>query len=277
MTAVALGEQIYVAGGFVEDQGTVPLVEVYDIATDSWSTGPDLPLALNHAMSARIGGIVYVLGGYAGPGLDKPSDRVFALIEGVWVEGPPMPEVRAAGGAAGIGGNLYVAGGVGPDGLSDSTMVFDPATQMWSTIEGVPTQRQHLGVARYRGRLYVVGGRHGGLGGNLAAAERYATKKAKWSAMPDLPTARGGLAAAATTNGFIVAPGGEEHGATFEEVEAFDVEGKKWRTLPPLPTPRHGLGVVAVGTVVYVIAGGPEPGLHFSDANEAIDLAPLRD
>jgi hypothetical protein len=83
------------------------------------------------------------------------------------------------------------------------------------------------------------------------------------------------MAAAATSNGLVVAVGGEEEGGTFEEAEAFHIEVGRWLTLPPLPTPRHGLGVVADGTTVYAIAGGPHPGLAFTGAVEAIDLAPL--
>jgi hypothetical protein len=83
------------------------------------------------------------------------------------------------------------------------------------------------------------------------------------------------MAAAATSNGFVVALGGEEEDGTFEEAEAFDVQTERWIALPPLPTPRHGLGVVADGTTVYAIAGGPQPGLHFSGALEAIDVGSL--
>lgn len=81
------------------------------------------------------------------------------------------------------------------------------------------------------------------------------------------------MAATATSNGLVVAVGGEEEGGTFDEAEALDIGAGRWLTLPRLPTPRHGLGVVAEGTTVYVIAGGPEPGLFFSSAIEAIDLA----
>jgi hypothetical protein len=31
-----------------------------------------------------------------------------------------------------------------------------------------------------------------------------------------------------------------------------------------------------VGNTIYVLAGGPQPGLTYSDANESIDLSPLR-
>jgi hypothetical protein len=89
-----------------------------------------------------------------------------------------------------------------------------------------------------------------------------------------MPTPRGGLAAAATSNGLVVAPGGEAD-ATFAEVEAFDVEASRWVVLPPMPTSRHGLGVAAVGTTVHVIAGGPVPGLSVSEAHEALDLRDL--
>jgi len=274
VAAAAVDGRIYVIAGFAE-QGTVSTVEIYDIAGDSWSTGPSLPVAVNHGMAASLKGELYVLGGYTGPGLANPSLRAFVLRNGKWQELPHMPAARAAGGAARARGKLFVVGGVGPSGLATRTFVYDPKTNSWGTRRGVPTGREHLGVAGYRGRVFAVAGRTSGISTNLDVAERFNPVRRRWRALPDVPTARGGLAAAGTTNGFIVAAGGEENAGTFDEVEAFDVESGRWRSLPPMPTARHGLGVVAVGTVVYVLAGGTEPGLTFSDANEALDLAGL--
>jgi hypothetical protein len=90
-----------------------------------------------------------------------------------------------------------------------------------------------------------------------------------------MPSARGGIAAAASGNGFVLAAGGEADRA-FDAIEAFDIDSNRWLVLPPMPTARHGLGVAAVGSTVYVIAGGPRPGFAFSDATESIDLAGLR-
>jgi non-specific serine/threonine protein kinase len=84
------------------------------------------------------------------------------------------------------------------------------------------------------------------------------------------------MSAAATSNGFIVAVGGEERTGTFDETEAYDIDAGVWISLPPMLTPRHGLGVAAVGTVVFAIAGGVEPGLSVSSVNEAIDLGSLK-
>jgi len=272
VAATAVGKVVYVAGGFRADGATVPTVEVYDIARDRWTRGPDLPVAVNHAMAATLGDTAYVMGGY--PAAGGVSRRAFRLEGGRWTALPDLPEGRAAGTAVALDGRLYVAGGIGPGGLARSMLVFDLPTNRWSTAAGPPTPREHLGGAGFGGRVYTVGGRAAGRG-NFTAAEAYEPATGRWTRLPDLPTRRGGLAAAATGNGFVVAVGGEAD-ATFEEAEAFDVRAGTWSSLPPLPTPRHGLGVVAVGTVLYTLAGGPRPGLHVSGAAESIDLAPVR-
>jgi N-acetylneuraminic acid mutarotase len=271
VTAAALGDSIYVIGGFDAAGRTVPTVEVYDIEADTWNRGPDLPVAVNHAMSAVAGGTLYVIGGYLGP-LSDPTTRTFALSQAGWEELPQMPEPRAAAGATAVGTEIFVAGGVGPTGLADFTPVFDIDTRRWRTETGLLTPREHLGVEAFGGQVYAVGGRTGGIGTNLGEAEAFDPATGNWRPLPPMPTPRGGLAAAATSSGLIVAPGGEAD-ATFSEAEAFDVEEGRWVVLPPMPTARHGLGVAAVGDTVHVIAGGPTPGLSVSGANEALDLS----
>jgi len=187
-----------------------------------------------------------------------------------------MPSPRAAGGAAEVDGRLFLAGGVGPDGaLVEDVVVFDPDTRAWTVHAGPPTAREHLGVAGHDGELFVVGGRTGGIGANLDAAEALDVAAGSWRELVPMPTARGGSAATATSNGYVVSAGGEAD-ATFDEAEAYDVRAERWVALPVMQTARHGLGVVAVGTMVYVVAGGTEPGLSVSDVVETIDLSPLR-
>jgi non-specific serine/threonine protein kinase len=272
VAATAAGDRIWVAGGFRRDGATVATVEVYDFGADRWEPGPDLPVAVNHAMAATLDGSVYVVGGWESDG--GVGNRAFRLADGRWRTIADLPEGRAAGVAVALDGRLYVAAGVGPHGLAGGMLVYDPGRDRWTTAPGPPTPREHLGGAGLDGKLYTVGGRASGKG-NFTAAEAYDPRSGRWETLPDLPTRRGGLAAAATGNGFVVAVGGEAQ-ATFEQAEAFDVRARQWRSLPPLPTPRHGLGVVGVGTVLYTLAGGPRPGLHVSAASEAIDLAPLR-
>lgn len=272
VASAATDGRIYVIGGFVDDGGTTGLVEVYDVESQTWSRGPDLPVPVNHAMAAARDGEVVVTGGYLGPGLANPSAQVFRLVGDRWEELEPMPEPRAAAGAAFVGRRLHVAAGVGPGGLAADMFVLAADASSWARAPG-PTPREHLGVAAVGGVLTAVAGRTGGMASNLAVVERWDPDTERWERVPDLPTARGGLAAAATDSGLLAAAGGEEPAGTFAEVEVFDPLTERWSSLPDLPTPRHGLGVVAVGDTIHVLAGGPEPGYAFSGAHEAIDLS----
>lgn len=279
VAATAAGTRIYVAGGYEADGGTVATVEVFETRTGRWTDGPDLPVAVNHAMAATVGGAVHVFGGYLSDG--NVSDAVFRLDgagngDGTgdgWRRVARLPEGRAAGTAVVVGERVYVAGGVGPNReLAQRMLVYDAETDSWATADGPPTPREHLGGAAFGGKVYTVGGRTA-FPGTLAAFEAYDPRTDEWTKLPALPTPRGGLAATATCSGFVVAVGGEAESGTFAEAEVFNVRTRSWHALPALPTPRHGLGVVAVGTVVHTLSGGPEPGLHVANDTEAIDLA----
>lgn len=270
VTATRTGRLVYVAGGFVpEGDTTTARVDIYSINDNSWSRGPDLPVATNHAMSATVDDRTYVVGGFRGPGLTRPTRRAFVLRSGAWRAIPRMPARRAAAAAVGMNGRLWVVGGVTGKGLAAKTFVFNPRTGRWSRRPGLDVPRHHLGVARYKGRLYAVAGREQG-GGNLDAFERYNPATRRWTTLPDVPTARSGNGAATTSNGWIVALGGEGPNGTIGEVEAFVVGDRRWRSLPAMPTPRHGLGVVASGQRVFTLLGGPQPGFAYSDANEVL-------
>src|SRR2546423_345409 len=208
---------------------------------------------------SRAGGVlialVAVLAGGACTGRHRPAPASTSARPGVppvsglvWQRLATAPTQRTEVPPAAARTRVYVEGGG------------------WSPAAGPPTTREHWGGAGFGGLVYRVGGRLG-RAGNLAAFEVYAPRTGRWSRLPDLPTRRGGLAAAATCNGRVIAVGGEGT-ATFPQVEAFDVRAGTWQALPPLPTPRHGPGVVALGPVLYTFAGGPRPGLFVADGSQ---------
>src|SRR5215216_5054316 len=55
VAAAAVGRRIWVLGGYAPDGASLATAEVYDTVTNSWSRGPDLPVAVNHAMAAALG------------------------------------------------------------------------------------------------------------------------------------------------------------------------------------------------------------------------------
>jgi hypothetical protein len=72
-----------------------------------------------------------------------------------------MPSARFGAAGQVINGKFYVVGG--NDGAGDlaAILVYDPATDTWTTRESMPTQRRNLGAGVINGLLYAVGGRVG--------------------------------------------------------------------------------------------------------------------
>jgi len=201
VAAAAVGSRIWVLGGYGSDGTTLATAEAFDTGAGTWSRGPDLPVAVNHAMAATLDGVLYVAGGNDDQG---PSTQLARLDGNGWRTLAALPQGRSAGGLVALDGRLYLVGGVVDGGLAADTQVYDPDADRWSSAPGLPTPREHLGAAAAGGRVYVVGGRVRGVGNSLAAAEVFDPGAGRWSAVADLPTARGGLAATATAGGLVV-------------------------------------------------------------------------
>src|SRR2546430_12726679 len=107
VTAAAAGTRVYVVGGYRADGGTLGTVEVFDTATGRWDHGPELPVAVNHAMAAGLAGTVYVFGGYLADG--KPSPAAFRLDPGGLRAPAPRPHARPARTTVGHDGPVYLA------------------------------------------------------------------------------------------------------------------------------------------------------------------------
>jgi Kelch motif/Protein of unknown function (DUF1668) len=269
VTAARVGGEIAVVGGFERGGTNSARVDAYSPARDTWRRLPDLPVTVDHAMSAAANGRLYVLGGY-GRLRGKLRSAWVLSPGGGWRPLPPLPAPRAAGGAAVFRGRLYVVGGVGRLGLARQTFVLDLRRRRWSRLPG-PVPREHLAVTAAAGRLYALAGRKAGFDTNTTIFESLAPPARSWRELPPVPAGRGGTGAAVVGT-TIVSVGGEAPQGTIATVYGFDIARRRWRRLPDLPTPRHGLGVVAAAGRVYAIAGGTTPGLATSGANEFLPL-----
>jgi non-specific serine/threonine protein kinase len=268
VAAAVGGREILVAGGYLEDGQTTARTDLFDPVAKTWRPGPDLPVAVNHPAAATLRGAAVVIGGYETGG---PSRLAVQLAGDSWRQLPQLPVPRAAAAAVALKGRLYVVGGVTVNGLAQSMLAYDPATQRWTFMPG-PRPRQHLAAAAARGRVYAIAGRSAGFDTNTALVESWAPGERRWRREPPVPEARGGTAAA-VAGGLIVSVGGESPTGTHAAVFAFEPTARRWRRMPDLPSSRHGLGAVSFGGEVYVLAGGPQPGLTVSGANEVLTLS----
>ncbi|HET9076512.1 MAG TPA: kelch repeat-containing protein, partial [Acidimicrobiales bacterium] len=274
MQASVVGGMIWVVGGLAAG-GSTPKVEGYDPVIDTWQTGPDLPLALNHDMVVTYHGELVVLGGWVPSGADltaTASNQVFALRNGAWVQLPPMIDARAAGAAAVVGNRIVVFGGQANHQLLSSVDVFDGAH--WVQAAPLPTPRDHLAGVSDGRYVYAVGGRALSADKNSGAFERYDPVTGRWTRLPDLPTPRGGLGAT-LVDGKLITAGGEFPTSVSASVESFDLSSDTWSAGPALPTPRHGIAMATYGSTVYAFGGALQPG-HTASTNvvEALDFVP---
>jgi Kelch motif/Galactose oxidase, central domain len=269
VAAAAFRGAVAVLGGFSPGR-TSKRADLYLPKRNRWRALPDLPVASNHATAASAGGKLYVVGGYGGT---QPFLRTTLEFDGKrWRRLAPLPQGRAAAAAAIVEGKPYVVGGGALTGLAETAYVLDLEAGTWSTIPG-PSPREHLAAIAAGGRVYVLGGRLGGVDSNLATFEAYAPS-GRWETLPPIPDARGG-SGLAIADGLLVSVGGEgPDNATIGTVYGYDLAGGSWRRLPDLPTPRHGLAVVGIRGKVYAIGGSPIADLGFSTANEVLDPVP---
>jgi non-specific serine/threonine protein kinase len=259
--------RIWVAGGMRADGSGSDRVLVLDPTADTWSDGPRLPEGIHHAALVSTGDTLLLLGGYAAGG---PTDAVRLLADGTtaWVDTAPLPDPRAAGAAAYDGSRVVYAGGVSPAGVAPE--VYALGVEGWERIGRLPRAREHLAATSDGvGRTFVLGGRVGGLGGNLATVDLVAGDAV--TTLGDLPTTRGGVGAFWWPALGACLAGGESPGGTNPQVECMDPAGVI-AVLPDLGVARHGVGAAVVEGTAYVVLGGRQPGLFTSDITESLAL-----
>jgi hypothetical protein len=218
------------------------------------------------------GRVLWLLGGYVGNSFDEPTAAVRVLdpvtLDGTWGDGPPLPDRRAAGAAAWDGDRLVYGGGVEPGVVSD--LVYAGGAEGFSSIARLSKPREHLAATSDgSGATFFLGGRVGGLDGNLGRVDRVTGSRS--AVVGDLPTPRGGVAAFFWPGLGACLVGGESPGGTNPQVECTTADGVV-AGLPDLAAPRHGLGAAVVDGRAYILLGGPVPGLTSSATVEVLVL-----
>lgn len=288
--AVAYG-RAYFIGGITGVEGDIRTaqpsrrVDVFDPATQAWSSAPDLPGdAPKHHLTVTVwNDSIYVLGGFDGIlGRDGapfvPVAVAYALGGGPgasWRKLAPPPLARGGATAQAIDGLLYVTGGAPNEGEPSYAQldVYDVSADRWSTRTPMPTPREHVASCAVSGTMMVVGGWRDIEQGTQSGAEEYDPKLDRWTRLPDLPTGRGGLGAVAIGSACHVV-GGEDWRlpppGTFATHDVFDSVTGTWSSGAPMPTARHGLGLAWLDGTLYAIGGGPRQGNSYTAIVEVL-------
>ncbi len=242
--AEALGGSLYLLGGLGAGAGQM---QIYDVRSNLWTVGPELPFRAGSSASALIDGKIYVGGGIDGSSTIGDA-AVYDPATETWSSIAPMPKPRnhAASGTDGV--RWYVFGGRGPgsgdanevaNGFAD-VQVYAPATDTWMVSGSGPQAPAPLPVGRGgMGKAAFVGGRFYVIGGETADG-----------------------------------PGANENGV-YDRVDVYDPETNVWTEGPPLARARHGIfPVVAADRRILVAGGGDRAGGSATDVLQILDIAP---
>jgi N-acetylneuraminic acid mutarotase len=154
----ALNGLLYVVGGI--GARNTPVVEIYDPATDGWSTGPALGVARDHFVLVESGGRLFAIGGRIG-NFARNLDTVEILEPGAasWTYGAPMPAPRSGIAGSVLDGVVYVFGGEDPVQTFGEVFTYTIASDSWSdSTPPMPTPRHGLAAVEASGRIHVIGG-----------------------------------------------------------------------------------------------------------------------
>lgn len=166
-------------------------LEIYDPASNTWTTGASSPAPLAGAGSAVLNGKLYSVGGCT-TACGSTSVTVYNPSDDSWSTAADYPENVAWESCGTISGLLYCAGGTNSAGELKSAYVYDPSADSWSALPDMPETVWASSYTAANGLLLVSSGVSGGALTNAGYA--YDPDAGTWSSLPnaDVATYRGG-------------------------------------------------------------------------------------
>src|SRR6266581_3225691 len=274
MTVGGVGQVIVAAYGFSPVPGNTNLTRLYNINTNSWSTGTAAPMpARADAASGDTthGGFLYVIGG-GNSGVALSDLQRYDPVLDAWTTLSPMNTARAGAAAAVIDDGIFVIGGRQSTGGPCSggpylTTVekYDIDTDTWSAVAPLPNQRSDMAAVAHGGKIYVFGGCSST--GVTGEVDMYDPQTNTWTTglMP-MTTARASLVAGHSGDN-VYAIGGTNGVSASNANEVYDVAHNSWSNAP-MTTARQEAGVNSHGGRIYVVGGATPAYGASTDANE---------
>jgi len=234
---------VLVVGGYDTDHehGLHQSAERYDPSKNTWNavTPPSTPRSGHHAVRARDGRVL-IIAGVQNDYARLASTEWFDPATSLWTAGGSLPSARDAATVQVLpDGRILLAGGTTQSATESvaSASLYDPTTNTWAPLPAMPQALQGAGSALVNGRVLLVGGltRFGPRGPEFSAQSLWFDPKTpSWSAGPELPAGRGGVAALALPDGRVVIAGG--NGFANATVDVLTLDGK-WRPMSAFDQP----------------------------------------
>ena len=260
--------KIYVFGGF-QTQDIVPTDknEVYDIATDTWSTFEPLPHPVTHVGSAEVDGKVWLAGGFALLDYTQIVDHVWIYdpVTDSWTAGPSLPAKRSAGAMVRLGRKLhYFSGLINRNDNTGDHYVLDldepGGPKTWTTAAPMPAPRDHLSGVSLGGKIYAIGGQ---FGHDLDPQDTdlvhmYDPATDSWTELAGLPFIRSHYepGTVAVDGKILIAGGRTGTQNCTDDITVYDPKTDQWNLLYDMPYCALAPSAKVIGDELFLSHGG---------------------
>ena len=250
LTSVEVDGKIYCIGGYNGSE-FLNTVEIYDIATNTWTTGTSMPTQRASLTSVEVDGKIYCIGEWNGSSYQNTVE-IYDIATNTWTTGTSMPTSRGGLTSQVIDNKIYCIGGYdNSNSYLDTVEIYDIETDTWTTGTSMPTKRSDLTSAEVNGKIYCIGGYDGST--RLNTVEIYDIASDTWTKGASMPTARYNLTSQVIGDK-IYCIGGSK-GSYLDTVEIYDIKTDSWTTGTSMPSKRGYLTSQVVDGKIYCIGG----------------------
>ena len=271
--AVLLNGKIYVPGGVLESSLVITNLQLFDIASNSWSQKLEAPIAAQWFALATDAdnAMIYRIGGSRRNVTAPISDvLIYDTKANSWEQLPEMPEPRYGHEAVFINGKILIAGGANRSGGLTRCWQYDVKTGLWSQLAALNRARRFaasgLGSdASGRPIWFVFGGDDPNSSQPLADGEAYDIENNRWIQLDESFNFSAGKTSAATSiiNSKLYVAGGanlpsnSQSYVVSDAVESIDIKAVTIRNIdapPSLSAPSTLIGFVGREIIANVSA-----------------------
>ncbi|MEM2838931.1 MAG: kelch repeat-containing protein [Thermoplasmata archaeon] len=218
--------RLYMISGFRDLlPGPWYATQIYNVTTDSWSLGANIPIPVWEAKSFNTGDHFYVVGGESTAHPYETANQIYNVTTNTWWTGAPLPVGLTSGATVTVGGYGYYFGGFSNGHAVDTVYRYDIASDSWTQMASMPAPLcAHTAIVGQDGLVYVFGGANYALNQpptTYGDVYVYNIATDSWTTIDDLNVPRAWLGSALFDNK-ILAIGGNDDTTVFSSVEAFD-------------------------------------------------------
>ena len=252
--------KIYLAGGFIGGTNVTNALRIYDIASNTWTSGANMPTSpgVEAAAGAVVNGKFYVMGGDDFTnGLN--TTFIYDIATNTWTMGATLPDNRTNTYGTAYNGLIYVYGGVILPGFTttDTLLRYDPVANSWTNLGSAGTAGlgNYGGIAPFgTGQLLIADGADS-TGASTTGTHVFAISGGTFSAGPAMIGNRAGHAQGTLPDGrVLVADGFDTASTTVSTVELLTTPCP---TATPTTTPTPTVTPTATATATPTVTATP--------------------